>query len=156
MFTLVLAHVVTGLAGIVAGLVVVAGIIRRKPTSRWDALFLVMTAISCATGFVFLPEVGLTSAQLVAFFVSLLLAVAAYARYARRLDGAWNQIYAFATVGALFSGILITTAQSFLHVPALRAIAPSQHSPAYVAIKVALLLLFIAVALVTAKRAGRS
>jgi hypothetical protein len=156
MSTLIFAHIVTGLAGIASGLIAVAGMLYRKRMAYWNAVFLLTTAASCATGLVFLPTGGLTSAQLVAFFVTFLLTIAAYARYARRLDGSWNQVYAFAAVGALFLNILITTAQSFLHFKALQALAPTQHSPVYVAVKLSLLLLFIVLALVTAKRAGHS
>jgi uncharacterized membrane protein len=156
MSTLVLAHVVTGLAGIASGLVVIIGIFYRKRMVCWNAIFLWTTAFACASGFVFLPAGGVTSAQLVGFFLAFLLAVAAYARYVRQLERSWNQVYAFTVVGALFLNILITTAQSFLHVRVLKALAPTQHSPVYVAVKLALLLLFIVVALVTAKRAGHS
>jgi len=156
MSTLNLAHVVTGLAGIASGLIVVAGIFYRKRMARWNAVFLSTTAAACATGFVFLPAWGVTSAQLVAFFLALLLALAAYARYVRRLHGSWNQVYAFTAVGALFLNILITTAQSFLHVRALKALAPTEQSPVYVAVKLVLLVFFIVVALVAARRAGRS
>jgi hypothetical protein len=156
MSLLILAHVVTGLTGIASGLVAVAGIFFGKRMAWWNAVFLLTTAAACATGFVFLPTDGVTSAQLVAFFVTSLLAAAAYARYVRRLDGSWNQVYAFTVVGALFLNVLITTAQSFLHIPALKALAPTQGSPVYVAVKVVLLLVFIVVALFAAKRAGRS
>ena len=112
----------------------------------WNAAFLLATAAACATGFVFLPTGGVTSAQIVAFFLASLLVVAADARYVRCLHGSWNQVYAFTAVGALFLNVLITTAQSFLHVRALKELAPTQHSPAYVAVKVSLLLLFIVIA----------
>jgi hypothetical protein len=156
MSNLIFVHILTGLAGIAAGLASVAGMFYRKRLAACNAVFLLMTAIACATGLVFLPTVGLTSAQLVAIFVSFLLLIAMYARYARRLAGSWNQVYAFTAVGALFLNILITTAQSFLHIRALKAIAPTQTSPVFVAVKVSLLLVFIVVAMVTARRAGRS
>src|SRR5205823_263890 len=135
MSNLILAHVVTGLAGIASGLIAVTGMFYRKRMACWNAVFLLTTVAACATGFVFLPTDGVTSAQLVAFFLTFLLAVAAYARYVRRLDGSWNQVYAFTAVGALFLNVLITTAQSFLHIRALNALAPTQHSPVYVAVK---------------------
>ena len=156
MSTLIHAHVATGLVGIASGLIAVAGMFYRKRMAFWNAVFLSTTAAACATGFVFLPSGGVTSAQLVAFFLSFLLGVAAYARYVQRLDGSWNQIYAFSAVGALFLNVLITTAQSFLHIRALKALAPAQQSPLFVAVKVTLLLLFIVLALITAKRAGHS
>ena len=156
MSSLILAHVVTGLAGIASGLIAVAGIYFRKRMAWPNAVFLATTAAACATGFVFLPTDGLTSAQLVAFFTALLLATAAYARYVRRLHGSWNQVYALAAVGALFLNMLITTTQSFLHIRALKTLAPTEHSPVYVAVKFALLGLFIVVAIATARRAGHS
>jgi hypothetical protein len=156
MSTLILAHVLTGLAGIVSGLISVAGMFYRRPMRYWNAGFLSATAAACATGFIFLPTDGVTSAQLVAFFVVSLLAVAVYARYVRRLDGSWNQVYAFTAVGALFLNVLITTAQSFLHLRALRELAPTQQSPLYVVMKFSLLLLFIFIALVAVKRSSRS
>jgi hypothetical protein len=156
MSTLINVHVLAGLAGIAAGLISVAGMFFRKPMAFWNAVFLSATAVACATGLVFLPTGGVTSAQLVAIFLALLLVLAAYARYVRHLNGSWSQVYAFTAVGALFLNVLITTAQSFLHVPLLQELAPTQHSPIYVAVKLSLLLLFIVVALVAAKRAGRS
>jgi len=156
MSTLIFAHVLTGLAGIASGLISTVGMFYRRRMAYWNPVFLSATAAACATGFVFLPTDGVTSAQLVAFFVVSLLTLAVYARYVRRLDGSWNQVYAFTAVGALFLNVLITTAQSFLHVRALKDLAPTQHSPVYVAAKFSLLLLFIVVAIVAAKRSGRS
>jgi hypothetical protein len=155
MSNLIVAHVVTGLAGIVAGVVVVAGIMVGRRAAWLDALFILTTFASCATGFVFLPTDGVTSAQLVAFFITFLLAIAAYARYVGGPKGSWNQIYALTVVGALFLNILITTTQTFLHVSALKAIAPTEHSPLYVAVKLTLLCVFIVVAIVAARLAGR-
>ena len=156
MSALILAHVLTGLAGIISGWVVVVGTFYRKRLDRWNAVFLATTAAACATGFVFLPSGGVTSAQVVAFYLTALLAVAGYARYVRRLDGSWCQVYAFTAVGALFLDVLIAAAQSFRHVRALNALAPTQHSPVYVVVKFSLLVLFVAVGFAAAKRASPS
>jgi len=156
MSALILAHVLTGLAGIVFGLISIAGIIYRKSLGGWNAAFLLATAMACVTGLVFLPISGVTSAQLVAFFLTFLLAVAAYARYVRHLEGSWNPVYALTAVGAVYLNVLITTAQSFLHIHALKELAPTQQSPVYVAVKVSLLVVFIVIALFAARRAGRA
>jgi hypothetical protein len=154
--TLIVAHVVTGLAGIALGLICIAGIFYRKSMDRSNVAFLLATAMACGTGLVFLPISGVTSAQLVAFFLTFLLSVAAYARYVRHLEGSWNSIYALTAVGAVYLNVLITTAQFFLHVRVLKELAPTQDSPIYVAVKLVLLLLFIVIALFAAKRAGQS
>ena len=155
MSILILTHVVTGLVGIATGFIVLVGAFFRRPMARWNAVFLSTTAAACATGFVFLPTGGVTSAQIVAFYSVFLLAVAAYARYVRRLEGSWNQVDVFTAVGAFFLNVLIATAQSFLHFRFLRTLAPTQHSPAYVAVKVTLFLLSIAVLFIVGKRADR-
>jgi hypothetical protein len=156
MSTLIFLHVFFGLTGIAAGLVAVAGVFYRKRMAFWNAVFLATTAAACATGFVFLPLGGVTSAQLVAFFLTFLLVLAAYARYVRHLGGSWIQVYAFTAVGALFLNLLIATAQSFLHLQVLKALAPTQHSPVYVAVKLTLLLTFVVIAFVVARRAATS
>ena len=157
MSNLILAHIVSGLAGIASGLIIVAGItVGRRVTTWLNAIFIVTTFGACGTGFVFLPTDGVTSAQLVSFFITFLLLIGAYAFYVGRLVGSWNPIYALTVVGALFLNTLITTTQSFLHVSALRAIAPTEQSPIYVAVKITLLCVFVVVAIVAARIAGRS
>ena len=156
MSSLILAHVITGLAGIASGLVVVAGIMRGRGVGWMGAVFIVMTLAACGTGFVFLPTDGMTSAQAVSFFITGLLAVAAYAHYGRRLEGGWYQIYALTAVGALFLNVLITVTQTVLLVAALNAIAPTERSPVYVAVKLTTLCVFVGVAIVAARMAGRS
>jgi uncharacterized membrane protein YhhN len=156
MSNLILAHVVTGLVGIAAGLVVVAGIMVGRRVKGVNAVFILTTLASCATGFAFLPTEGVTSAQLVSFFITFLLLIASYAFYLRRLKGSWNPIYALAVVGVLFLNVLITTTQTFLHISALNALAPTEQSPLYVAVKLTLLCVFLVVAVIAARVAGRS
>ena len=156
MSNLILAHVVTGLAGVASGVVVVAEITTGRRATWWNGVFILTTFASCATGFVFLPTEGVTSAQLVSFFITFLLSIASYALYVGRLQGAWNQVYALTAVGVLFLSTLITTTQTFLHVSALRAISPTEQSPLYVAVKLSLLCAFLVLAIVAARLAGRS
>lgn len=156
MSILILAHVVTGLVGIISGFIAIGGIFLRKPMPVWNALFLLTTAAACGTGFVFLPEDGVTSAQLVGFFLVFLLAVAAYALYVQHLNGSWNQVYALTTVGAVFLNVLITTAQSFLHIRVLRELAPTQQSGVFLAVKFSLLLVFVVIAITATRGTGRS
>jgi hypothetical protein len=156
MSNLILAHILTGLAGIASGVIIVGGIVVGRRVRWLNGVFILTTFTACGTGFVFLPTDGLTSAQLVAFFITLLLLIGAYAFYIGRLVGSWNQIYALTVVGVLFLNILITTTQTFLHVSALKAIAPTEQSPIYVAVKLTLLCVFLVVAIVVARVAGRS
>lgn len=153
---LILAHVVTGLVGIASGFVVVAGLMLGRRVGWMGGVFVLTTLGACGTGFVFLPTDGITSAQAVSVFITVLLLIAAYAHYVRRLEGRWVQVYALAVVGALFLNVLITVTQTFLHVPWLNAVAPTEQSPVYVAVKLATLCVFVVIAIVAARVVGRS
>jgi hypothetical protein len=154
MNSLVLIHVISGLIGIVCGLVVVAGMFSQKNMSGWTGIFLTTTLTACITGFCFLPVDGFTTAQLVGVFTTILLGLAIYARYVQQLAGNWNQMYIITIVAALYLNVLIATAQSFQHLRFLRRLAPTQSSPAYIIIKTISLMLFIVIGFFAVKRSA--
>jgi hypothetical protein len=90
--TLILIHVISGLAGILSGLVFVAGMLRQKQIRRLDAFFLAATFGAGFTGFCFLPIDGFSSAQLVGVFSTVLLGLAVHARYLRHSAGTWKRV----------------------------------------------------------------
>ena len=157
MSNLILIHVVTGLAGIAAGVFAVGGIFYGRRMAYWNAVFLSATAIACATGLIFLPTVG----------VQPVLAGCVLPRHScwssrHSLDtpsdwiGSWNQVYAFTAVGALFLNVLITTTQLFRHIAVLKEVAPISMAQVHVTVKDTLVVVFIVVAILGAKRAGRA
>jgi hypothetical protein len=146
-------HMLSGLTGIIAGLIVVVGIFVGKRMSKCVAVFMLATIAACISGFYFLPVDGFTSAQVVGVFCSALLGFAGYAFYIQHLAGSWNQIYTVAAVEALYLNVLIAIAQSFQHLKFLQDLAPTQSSPIYVAVKLSALLLFVAIAYLAARRA---
>ncbi len=89
-FTLI--HVAISLAGILSGFVVLLGLLAAKRLDGWTALFLATTAATSVTGF-FFPFHGVTPAIVVGVISLVVLAVAAFARYARNLAGAWRKTY---------------------------------------------------------------
>jgi len=145
-------HMLSGLTGIIAGVVVVAGMFAGKGAKRCLAVFLIATGAACISGFCFLPIDGVTSAQLVGMFCSALLGFAGYAFYTQGLAGSWKQIYTVSVVEALYLNVLIAIAQSFQHLQSLKDLAPTQSSPVYVAAKSAALLVFIAIGFLAVKR----
>jgi hypothetical protein len=80
----------------------------------------------------------------------LVLAVAILARYGRHLVGAWRRIYAVTAVIALYLNVFVLIVQAFLKVPALKAMAPTQSEPPFLAAQLACLALFIALAIAAA------
>jgi hypothetical protein len=82
-------HVVISLVGILAGFVVVFALISAKKSSGWTATFLVTTAATSVTGFLFpfhkfLPSHGVGIVSL------LVLAVTTPALYVYHLAGPWR------------------------------------------------------------------
>ena len=83
-----LAHVALSLIGIVAGLVVTYGFLRAKRYDGWTATFLTSTVLTSVTGFLFSFH-GLLASHVVGGISLVILGLAIFARYRRKLAGAW-------------------------------------------------------------------
>ncbi len=151
MTTYTFVHVVISLVGIVAGLVVLLGLIAAKRLSGWTALFLVSMVATCATGFGF-PFVKLLPSHVVGIVTLVMLAVAILARYFLRLAGAWRWVYVFSAVVALYLNVFVLVVQAFLKVPALNALAPTQSEPPFKLTQLVVLVVFILLGIIAAFR----
>src|SRR5713226_5895149 len=101
MTILTFVHVVLSLVGIFSGFVVVLGLLTSKRLDGWTLLFLATTVLTSVTGFLF-PFHGFSPADGVGIVSLIVLALAIFARYARRLAGAWRRTYVFSAVIALY------------------------------------------------------
>src|SRR5260370_38281705 len=115
MTTLTFVHVALSLIGILSGFVVVFGLLAAKRLDAWTPLFLVTTALTSVTGFVFpfhhfLPSHGVGIVSL------LVLAVGILARYGRHLFGGWRRIYSVNPGRGLSLDCSCLIAQAFLEV----------------------------------------
>lgn len=144
-------HVALSLVGIAAGLVVLRGLLASKRLDGWTALFLTTTIATSVTGFLF-PFRGFTPAIGVGFVSMVVLAVACYARYGRRLAGPWRLAYVLTAVVALYLNVFVLVVQAFLKVPALKALAPQQNEPPFAIVQGMVLLLFFVAGLRAAAR----
>lgn len=127
-FTLI--HVVISLAGILAGLVVLGGWLAARHFRGLTAFFLATTALTSITGF-FFPFQGFTPAYAVGGISVILLVVAAYALYGRKIAGRWQTTYLVTEGFALYLNFFVLVAQLFARLPALHALAPTQAEPAF-------------------------
>lgn len=119
-------HVVISLIAIVAGLIVMFGMLGSKPKPGLTAIFLLFTILTSATGFVIPPLLSdkLLPSHMIGTLSLLLLAIACIALYAMRLSGAWRWIYLLTALVSLYLNVFVLVIQSFLKVPALAALAP--------------------------------
>jgi hypothetical protein len=147
--TFTIVHVVISLIGIGSGLVVMFGLLASKRLDRWTALFLVSTVATSVTGF-FFPFHGFTPAIAVGIISLVILALAIFARYGRRLAGAWRWIYVVAAMVAQYLNVFVLIVQLFQKVPTLKAMAPTQSEPPFLLTQLVVLALFIVLTFVAA------
>ena len=149
--TFTLIHVLISLAGIGIGLVVLYGLLGRRLLAEWNRIFLITTILTSVTGFLF-PIQHLLPSHKVGIISLIVLAVALLALYAFKLAGRWRTIYVVTALMALYLNCFVAVVQSFLKIPALHAMAPSQTEPPFLIAQSALLLLFLVIGTFAGKR----
>ena len=136
-------HVLISFVGIVAGLIALPAFARGRILPRTNVIFLWFTLLTSLTGFLF-PIVAFTPALGVGIFSTLILAVALWAWYGRKLAGRAGAIYAIAATIGLWLNLFVLVVQSFLKVPALNALAPNGNEPPFAAAQGSLLIAMLA------------
>jgi hypothetical protein len=155
MSTFTVIHLLISFAALGAGFVVLAGLLGgKRPDGVWTPIFLATTLATSATGFGF-PADRVLPSHVVGALSLVVLAVAAYALYGRRLAGPWRGIYVVTAITALYLNVFVLIVQSFLRIPALRAIAPTQTEQPFTLTQ-ALVLATFAIMMKTAVRASRA
>jgi hypothetical protein len=149
--TFTLLHVLISLAGIGTGFVVVYGLLTGKRLDGWTAIFLATTVLTSLTGFLF-PVEHLLPSHVVGILSLVVLAVAIFARYAFHLARAWRWIYVVCALLALYLNSFVAVVQSFLKVPALKALAPTQKEPPFLVAQLIVMGLFIVLGIFAVKK----
>jgi hypothetical protein len=135
-------HVIISLIAILSGFVVLNGLLKSQRTDGWTLNFLIFTAATLITGFLF-PFHGFTPAIGVGIVATIILIPTILARYTFRLTGAWRLIYAAGAVVSLYFNVFVLIAQSFQKIPALNALAPTGSEPPFAITQGIVLVLFV-------------
>ncbi len=151
MTTLTFVHVVISLIGIATGLVVLLGMLRGSRMNGLTAVFLITTVLTSATGFI-LPAPHFLPSHAIGILSLIVLAVALAARYSFHMEGAWRRTYVITAVIALYLNVFVLVVQSFLKVPALHDLAPTQSEPPFAIAQGTVLLIFVVLGVLAAKR----
>jgi hypothetical protein len=146
-----LLHVLISLVGIGSGLVVMFGFLTRKRFDGWTALFLITTVLTSVTGFGF-PVDHLLPSHIIAILSLLILAVAISARYVFHLSGAWRSTYVVTAAIALYLNVFVLVVQTFMKVPAVHALAPTQKEPPFLIAQIVVVLIFIGLTILAVKK----
>jgi hypothetical protein len=125
--TFVLVHVIISLVGIVAGFIVMFGMLGSNRMPGLTAIFLLLTILTSATGFLIPPLLfeKLLPSHMIGVLSLILLAIACYALYGQKLSGSWRWIYVVTALLAQYFNVFVLVIQSFLKVGPLHALAPS-------------------------------
>jgi hypothetical protein len=149
--TFTIFHVALSVAGILLGIIAVAGMLISSKLEAWTALFLVSTVVTSATGFLF-PAASFTPAQGVGIVSLVVLAIALFALYGRRLAGPWRWIYVASAVLALYLNVFVAVVQAFQKVPLLQPLAPTQSEPPFLVAQLAVIAIFVVLGILAAIR----
>ena len=122
---LTIVHTLISLIAIFTGLVVVIGMLANNRLSGWTKWFLIAAVTTTVTGF-FFPFHGMTPAIKLGIISSVVLVITIFARYLKRLAGAWRWIYVVGAVICLYFNLFVLVVQSFEKISSLHALAPTQ------------------------------
>jgi hypothetical protein len=123
MFLLI--HVVLSVLGIIAGLVVLGGLMAGARMDGWTAFFLATTVLTSVTGFMF-PFTKVLPPHVVGAISLVVLAVCLAARYWKEMAGGWRATYVVTAVTALYLNVFVLVVQLFVKTPPLVKLAPTQ------------------------------
>jgi hypothetical protein len=154
--TFVTVHVIISLIGIVAGIIVMFGLLGSNRMPGLTASFLLFTILTSATGFLIPPLVSekLLPSHMVGALSLVLLAIACIALYGMKLSGAWRWIYAVTALLSLYLNVFVLVIQGFLKVPALHALAPGEPpgGPVFAVVQLIVLVFFVIVIIGAVRR----
>ena len=140
-------HVVITLVAIGSGLIVIGGMFASHKLPGTTALFLLTTALTSLTGFLF-PITSFTPALGVGILACVILAIALLALYKEHLLGAWRPIYVITAIASLYLNVFVLVAQTFAKVSDLNALAPTQSESPFAVTQAVVLAVFILMAVV--------
>lgn len=151
MTPLVFIHTLISLVGIATGLVMLRSMWANERADRMTGWFLATTIFTSASGFV-LPAAKFLPSHAVGVLSLAILALACYARYGKRMSGAWRLAFVLSAVAALYFNVFVLVVQLFLKVPALRELAPKQNEPPFAIAQAAVLVAFVVAGVFAARR----
>jgi hypothetical protein len=135
-------HVIISLLAIASGFVVCWGLVTAQRIPACTLFFLVTTWLTSITGFM-LPFVKIGPPHVIGAISLLVLLVATYAIYGRKLAGGWRAAYVVTAVLALYLNAFVAVVQLFLKQSPFIVLAPTQTEPPF-AIAHALTFMFFA------------
>jgi hypothetical protein len=149
--TFTFVHVVISLVGIMTGFIVVALMLQNAPLAGWNGFFLTATILTSVTGF-FFPLKAIGPPHIIGAVSLVVLAVALFALYGRKLAGPWRVVYVVSAVLALYLNVFVGVVQSFAKVTYLNKLAPTGSEPPFGVAQAIVLILFVVIGFLATRR----
>jgi len=151
MSTLTMVHVSLSLIGIATGFLVIFQMIGGKALGGLNTIFLVSTILTSVTGF-FFPITKITPGLVIGAISLVVLAIALFALYSKKLAGGWRTFYVVTAVIAQFFNVLVLIVQSFMKIRVLHAMAPTGEEAIVKIVQVCALVLLIVLGVIAARK----
>jgi len=149
--TFTMVHTFVSLIAIGFGLAVAVGMTKGISKRVWDIHFLVLTALTTITGFLF-PFTGFLPSHAFGIMTLAALAVGIPALFLFRLAGRWRVAYIVTALFALYLNVFVLVVQIFLKIPAANALAPTQSEPPFAIAQTLVLAAFVYMGYLALKR----
>jgi len=149
--TFTLIHSIVSLLAIFAGVMLVRDMRKSRPLGLWNPLFLATAIVTSASGFLF-PGGGFDAPRIAGVVSLATLAVALVALYGGRLVGVWRWVYAIGVIATLYIIVHVAVMQAFGKIAALHRYAPTGSEPPLIAAQALVLLVFLIVGFIAARR----
>src|SRR5256885_15434492 len=124
MSILTMVHVGLSLIGIAAGFLVIFQMIGGKALGGLNSAFLTTTILTSVTGF-FFPITKVTPGLVIGGISLLVLAIALFAVYSKKLEGGWRAVYVVTAEIPQFFNVLVLIVPSFVKIRVLHAMGPT-------------------------------
>lgn len=144
-YSFTILHVTISLIAIAAGFLTLAGMIARQDFKGVSLLFLLMTAATSLTGFLF-PIASFGPAHVLGVLSLLVLAVTIPAKYCFHLSGRWRWTYTAGATAALYFNCFVAVVQAF------QKLLPAPSQPVFIVVQGLLLALFVGLGLSASRR----
>jgi hypothetical protein len=149
--TFKLIYVVISLFAMFAGMMVVRDMRKMRPLGVWNPLFFLTTIITAGAGFLFPPNT-FGPPQNVCWILLAVLALGLFMLYATQLSGLSRWIYPLCIIAGLYLNVFMGITQAFERIEVLHRYAPKGNEPPLIAAQVLVLLGFLVVGSIAARR----
>ncbi|EAQ78459.1 hypothetical protein [Blastopirellula marina] len=144
-------HVAISLVAIVSGFGFAYRLLSSRPLRGWTSTFFVTTLLTSLTGFGF-PNLQFTPGVIIGILSLIVLTIAAVARYVGHLQSGWRIAYVASALIAFYFNFFVLVVQSFMKIPALHALAPTNSEPPFAIAQLVVLVAFLVVGYFAVRR----